>query len=522
MKPFVFVFCEGNDTKFVVCYKENSKLKLLKAASVEVLKEKVSASTSSMDTFNLMQTDTDINIDLNTENNQLQPSGQIFESIVASELSGIKLNKCPFVPILTEPSTYFQIQQEKGSAGITEISETKTLTKTKEIKKSEKKKQKKNEQEITLSDGSKLKVFLSSDIPCFTMLNNLARYYHKRYFKIVSVKNAEISLSHYVAKRKKFFPDDYSLIVYIGKEYSKLIFLHGRKLRHIGSTIDIGTSNLNTYDVYFSKILLEMENGNIPILDNIVICGEDVSENIILSLYGSFPEANVSRLEFDDVDYSSIRKELQNQISAFSIPIAVADEYFEELEGEYSGINLLPKYIIEQQKAFQFGWHGYAMLPILFFTAFYLTFQILSNQSKIRKLNSDIAVYNLQKSENMQLLSEIESYNLKINTFDQTQAILDDVSKGAGIWNSQFQEISDYVGTIRNLWLRNFGIQENKVKIEGHSLNKNLLTKFAAQLDSGVIKNLVYEPINKKDVYRFIINSSLPDSSSSATKTTSK
>jgi len=48
------------------------------------------------------------------------------------------------------------------------------------------------------------------------------------------------------------------------------------------------------------------------------------------------------------------------------------------------------------------------------------------------------------------------------------------------------------------------------------------LTKFAAQLDSGVIKNLVYEPINKKDVYRFVINSSLPDSSSSATKTTSK
>ncbi len=517
MKPTVFVYCEGNDTKFAVCIKENSKLKFLKVASVEVLKERFSTNTTSMDTLNLMQADSDINIDVNASNSQLQGGSQLFESVVATELSGIKLNKCLFVTILTEPSIYFQIQTEKGSAGITEIREKKTLTRTKEIKKTRKNKIKKNEYEITLSDGSKLKVFLGFDIPCFSMLNNLAKYYHKRYFKINSVKNAEISLARYVAKKKKFFPDDYSLIVYIGKEYSKLIFLHGRKLKHIGSTIDIGTTNLHTYDVYFSKILLEMENGNIPILDNIVICGEDVSENIILSLYGSFPEANVTRLEFDNIDFSFVKQELRDQISAFSIPIAVADEYFDELSGEYEGINLLPKYIIDQQKAFQFGWHGYAMFPILFFTAFYITFQILSNQSKISKLNSDISTYNLQKSENMQLLSEIESYNLKINTFDQTQTILDDVSKGAGIWNTQFQDMSDYIGTIRSLWIRNFGIQENKFKLEGHSLNKTLLTNFASQLDSGVIKNLIYEPINKKDVYRFVINSSLPE-----TKTTSK
>ena len=47
-----------------------------------------------------------------------------------------------------------------------------------------------------------------------------------------------------------------------------------------------------------------MENGGITSLDNIIVCGEDDSENLILSFYGTFPEANVSRLEFDDVDIS--------------------------------------------------------------------------------------------------------------------------------------------------------------------------------------------------------------------------
>ncbi len=133
-------------------------------------------------------------------------------------------------------------------------------------------------------------------------------------------------------KGKNSFPDDNSLIVYIGKEYSKLIFLQGRKLKHIGSTLDIGTLNLHTYDVYFSKILLEMENGGISSLDNIIVCGEDDSENLILSFYGTFPEANVSRLEFDDLDLSVLDDKTKEIFSSYSVPIAVANDYFDDID----------------------------------------------------------------------------------------------------------------------------------------------------------------------------------------------
>ncbi len=84
-----------------------------------------------------------------------------------------------------------------------------------------------------------------------------------------------------------------------------------------------------------------MENGGISSLDNIIVCGEDDSENLILSFYGTFPEANVSRLEFDDLDLSSLGGDTKESFSAFSIPIAVANEYFEEIAEEYKGINLL-------------------------------------------------------------------------------------------------------------------------------------------------------------------------------------
>ena len=81
-----------------------------------------------------------------------------------------------------------------------------------------------------------------------------------------------------------------------------MIFLEGQKLKHIGSPLDIGTK-IFTHTMFISpKILLEMENGGIPKLDNIILCGEDRSENLILSFYGTFPEANVSELKFENFD----------------------------------------------------------------------------------------------------------------------------------------------------------------------------------------------------------------------------
>jgi hypothetical protein len=133
-----------------------------------------------------------------------------------------------------------------------------------------------------------------------------------------------------------------------------------------------------------------MENGGISSLDNIIVCGEDDSENLILSFYGTFPEANVSRLEFSDLDLSALKNEAVEKFSAYSVPIAVASEYYDELEQVYKGINLLPKYVKEDQKFFQFAWHGYAMLPALFAVTFYLTQLILQNQKEVNVLDNEI------------------------------------------------------------------------------------------------------------------------------------
>lgn len=498
MKPIVCIYYEGTDSKVAVLTKEKDKVKLLLAASFDIVHSTLDLEDG-LSSLNIEDEDFALEKITKKENASVQAS----QTIMANALKGFNLNNAMFIPALTEPAVYYHIY-EGSSEGknsriaqdiISDIQETKNVRVDKE-----------NLGYVELADRSLLSVFLSGEVHCIKMINSLARMNGRRFYKIPSIKSAEISLSYYVAKRKKFFPDDNSLIVYIGKEYSKLIFMHGRKLKHIGSTLDIGTINLHTYDVYFSKILLEMENGGISSLDNIVVCGEDDSENLILSFYGTFPEANVSRLEFEDIDFSSIDANAKELISSFSVPIAASIDYLDDLEKVHEGLSILPKYVREDQKVFQFAWHGYALLPLLFIAAFLFTMRVLNNERDLSKLDAQITEKTVLLEQNQKILSEINQIESKIAGFDQTQAILDSASLGTGVYSRVFSKISGFFQEKGGIWLTRAAKDEGDlVTLEGYALNKNVLTDFAYFLEKAQLKSIHYEAILEKNTYRFLI-----------------
>ena len=501
MKTIACIYCEGNDTKLAVIAREKgeSRLRVLNTASVDIVGNK----------SNLQPT-----ASFNLEGEGLQLEGvETSESSVTSDvdapsigalgsaLGGINLNSIEFVPALTEPAIYYHPfdgkRDLKGSKLVeeilTDIRQSKSVSVDKE-----------NMDYIELADGSLLSAFIDGPVACVNLVDNIAGFYGKKFFRVPTIKSSDIALAYYVAKRKKFFPDDQSLVVYIGKEYSKLIFLQGRKLKHIGSTLDIGTTNLHTYDVYFSKILLEMENGGITSLDNIIVCGEDDSENLILSFYGTFPEANVSRLEFDDLDLSQLNDETRAKLSSFSVPIATATEYFDELAKEHKGINILPKYIAEEQKLFQFSWHSFAVLPLLFIAAFLLTLKMLQNNKELNTLDTSIKEKNMTIRQNQETLSKISELEGKISSFGQTQTILDSAAVGTAVWKNVLKDVAGFCGGKQNIWISKLARENsNSVVIEGYSLSKYSPTDLAYSLESARLNSMMNEALREKNAYKY-------------------
>lgn len=509
MKPIICVSSEGHDTKIVVLSKEKEGIKITKTFSMIMSGgDDFNDPTSENSEDSLKGFETDFNIEsIDDSGNQLATVDKNDVSFAANYFSKEELKEAEFIPVVTDPVVnhhnylgHINSNKKKNiEAIIDDIAKTKNITVTPDYI-----------DYVKIDDQTLHTVFIREDNTSVNFINSWASHNGKRYYKIATIKNSETALAHYVARTNKFFEEDYTLIINTGHESSKLIFLKGDKLKHIGSSLDIGTKDIHTYDVYFSKILLEMENGGIPRLDNVILCGEDNSENLVLSFYGTFPEANVTELSFEGIDTSSLTDEQRENLSSFAFPIVAGIEYIEEKENKVQGINFLPKYIQENQKVIQFGWHSFLVFPFLFVAAFFFTFQILENNKLLSEQQRELTRLQQLKVQNELIIAEMDGLSARIENFDNTQAILDSAAAGAEVWGKMLTKVSDFIERRRNFWVSSLTTDvDNSVNLKGYALSRNVLTEFVDDNNSSLLNTVTYEPLRDTKTYAYTLKFNL-------------
>jgi hypothetical protein len=510
MKPIVCVSSEGHDTKIVILSKEKEGIKINKTFSMTMSGGENfddPLDNSSSDT-SLKGFETDFTIEnVDDSGSSLATVDKNDVSFAANYFGKDELKDAEFIPVVTDPvvshhnfvGNITNNKKKNINSIITDISKSKNIAVTADTI-----------DYIQINNDTLHSVFIKEDNTSVNFINSWANQNGKKYYKIATIKNSETALAHYVAKSNDFFEEDFTLIINTGQESSKLIFLKGKKLFHIGSTLDIGTKDIHTYDVYFSKILLEMENGAIPRLDNVILCGEDNSENLVLSFYGTFPEANVTELKFDGLNLTNLSDEQKENLSAFAFPIAAGLEYFDEKEKKYQGINFLPKYIAENQKFIQFGWHSLIVMPLLFAATFFFTFQILENNKLLNEQQREITRLKQLKAQNELIIQEMDGYTSKINNFDNTQAVLDSATAGTEVWGKMLTKVSDFMERRRNFWVSNLETNSDKVvALKGYALSRNVLTEFVENSDAALLNTVIYEPLRDTKTYSYTLNFNL-------------
>lgn len=507
MKPIVCVSSEGQDTKIVVLSKGKEGIKIQKTFSMVMSGgESFNDPMADKSDTALKGFDSEFSLEAvgDSGSNQLASVDKNDVGFAANYFSEDEIKNADFIPVVTDPvvnhhnynGNISSNKKKNIEAIITDISKHKNITVANDTI-----------DYVKIDDKTLHSVFIREDNLSVNFINAWASHNGKKFYKIATIKNSETALAHYVAKNNKFFEEDYTLIINTGQESSKLIFLKGDKLTHIGSSLDIGTKDIHTYDVYFSKILLEMENGGIPRLDNVILCGEDNSENLVLSFYGTFPEANVNELKFEDLDISALGDEQKENLSAFAFSIAAGLEYFDEQENKYQGINFLPKYIQENQKFIQFGWHSLVVLPFLFAATFFFTFEILDNEKQLDAQQREITRLKLLKTQNELIIEEMSEYSNKIDNFGNTQAILDSATSGAEVWGKMLTKVSDFMERRRNFWISNLESNDDQnVSLRGYALSRNVLTEFVDNSNASLLNTVTYEPLRDTKTYSYTLN----------------
>lgn len=489
MNKIACIYFEGNDTKVAIFEKDDYGLKLLKAQSIDtsLAFSEQKAGIEGKSNGSKRQKDP---LQYNFVSEESSAFSKSFLQKLNEFFIGEDLNKIKFIPILAEPAIYFQkVNDEKDLASLNINPNGKIETTIDFVK---------------LHDDSKLAVYPSGKSNYLQAIYSLARINNRKFFKIPAVKSAEISLASYIA-RKRFYEKGNTLVLYVGKEYSKFIFLKDLKLLHLSSTLSVGKNSFDAHNVIVSKILLEMEHGSIDTIDNIAICGEDESEDLLQVISEAYPQSLVSFQKLESIKIKDIDS-FSNE-SSFIIPAAVAEEYFAEIDNKLEGINLLPSYIKEEQKIFHIEWKGILMLLLIIATGLFFFNVITSNIQASKQKDKEIKQLLDIQARNREAVQKLKSYNSKIRNVDHTKTILRQLSSGTELVSTQLKKLSDFTNQNRILWLSQLTMDDNKnLKLSGYTLSRAVVKKLSDSYNGSILQNIIYEPLRRIRIFKFSID----------------
>ncbi|MDR3667512.1 MAG: hypothetical protein P4L35_11775 [Ignavibacteriaceae bacterium] len=492
MNKVACIYFEGNDSKITLFQKVNNELVLLKGESVDsslafadqttTVVGKPSGGHSLKEIYNYDF----VSEDAAFSRTYLQKLNEFF---MGEDLSQIR-----FIPILAEPAVYFQKVHDDKELASLNISNNGKIGTTIGF--------------VDLFDNSRLAVYSSGKSNYLQAMDSLARLNNRKFLKIPSVKSAEVSLSSYILNQRTFNENDISLILYIGKEYSKLIFLKGNKLHHIGATVSVGKNSFNAHNVIASKILFEMENGLIDNINNVIVCGEDNSEELISVISEAYPSAEVNIQNIESVEIREL--DAFSTTSSFIIPAAVAQEYFDERDKKFTGLNLLPAYIKEEQKVINLQWHGYLMIVLILLSAVFFAVKIYTNNRELDAKNSEISKFSVVETQNRDAMDKIKSYENKIANVGQTKAILSQLAGGTGILSHQLKKIANFTNQDRILWINSINMDEKRdLLISGYTFSRVRVKDLADSYNASILENIIYEPLRDTRAFKFKIDAGI-------------
>ena len=497
MKKYVGVFIDGPETKVAIVSKTSGGLKLEDIVTFGL-------KGSPQDFFGPPKTEFEVDSDTilfePADESEEQLEEPMLSNVLSSKVRNIK--DIVFVPVVTEPQVSYLILNNVPKLKEKELKQF-IIDKWLESKVSSI--DEKNLRYYKYNEDTYLTIYINEEYPVLKEIEKFARFWKIRMPRIPFISGGDICLASYVLNKYNIQPDKNYLIVHIGIDSSRIIFISNKTIKHISSYLGIGIQTSGFHDIIISKINLEMDNVQISEIDKIFLAGEVVETTVQLTFYGSFPLAEIEVIKFDDLDVSSLPEDKRAQVPVYAFCIAPLFFMLRKDKSRIPFVNLLPYDLIEAQKIFKLSPVGYALLFLIFVAVVFFTQKYITNNKKIQVLDTEIRSKQLLIAENAELVNRVNQLSQRIDAGLRIQRTIDTLILGAERWTEILLKIHEYQPDKRRIWLTSFAATDEEVKITGVGINKYTIPDFSDHLDKALLKSMMSQELREREINRFEI-----------------
>lgn len=426
-------------------------------------------------------------------------------SVLLGLLSDLPPSKYTFSFALSEPAvTYQEFESDFGLKGtklkkkiIQEISSTRSTPPVLD-----------SLDMIPMAAGGVMAMIREDGLHLFDLLTELRSFLGGRLPNVKLIDSADTALMGLVRAGYELAEEEISVIVYVGHDFSRLIFMQGSNYLHFAPIISEGYGSANVENTIYSRILLEQDNIALPRIDRIILAGESHKINMLEALAPQFPHSTVEYLKAPDLDLSAFDGQVGEQISEYAIPIVAAWQALDPKAKGFYHTNLIPNSIIEGQKVFKLAWHGWlAALAVIVSIVFFYT-SILKQNSEI--LNAREALQKKQaRLADIEVLQQRENtLNADIKKYQLATAVYDSLAPGSDRWSRVLHYLANSIEDLNSVWIYNLrkdSQHPNAILISGRSVYRTRIPRLASVFQSATLKEVRTTDIRGKIIYDFDI-----------------
>jgi Tfp pilus assembly protein PilN len=353
-------------------------------------------------------------------------------------------------------------------------------------------------------DGSLLLGSVEDESVTLKVLNRARELYTGK-LSVQDIVPDEIALVGLVRANYELDPDEMTGIIQFGKESCRVVFIKGEEIWLVSPIINEGTNKKSFKNTIFSKILFQLDTGEVPSLDRILLANNTEGESAVEFFQENFPDINVENLSLkeDFIDTGNIDPA---SVPAFTTAIGTAlaasgtyDEVFPEL-------SFVPKYVADRQKIFQLQWHGMIILALIFLVPITFNYFYQQNVQKIDSLTSELQQLNNNIERINPIVEETRGLEQKIAELKNNLVLLNDLSENTREWSVKLSILNEGIDNVNNSWITSMSQSEGGVSLQGYTLYRNRIPEIVNIFEEATLMNVNNEEIREQRVYRFSIS----------------
>ncbi len=340
---------------------------------------------------------------------------------------------------------------------------------------------------------------------------SISQFHPKRKFNFGKIQTDEVALLNAVRWNYEIRDDEISAIFYVGIDYSRIIIMKGYNSFQILPIVNETTKSPEIINTLYSRLLLEKSHHEIPNLDHIFLCGEDITTERIETLRAVEPECKIERLLPLRIMDNDVRYNPENY-TAYIIPIMLAIAGVYPKDPTLLPVDFLPKKLLEQQNIFSLNFPGFVVLVIILLTGLFGINEYFQLNNINRHTQMEIMNIKRKIDTKKTIVDSIALLENKISQIKTNMKQVSEIVTDQNQWHYILKKMSNTVGENSVSWITNLHkLSTNNFVVQGQTTLRSNVIKFSKMFPNSKIEKLHENEIEGYTVWNFEITFGMPD-----------